>query len=105
MAAPGTGDEAFLSVQGAPTSMYADHLLEPWFERLRDELPGVDLFDPHTHVGTNDPSGFSVTREQLLESIEIAGARAAVFPLKEPDGYRDPNTRAIELAEQSDGRL
>src|SRR3954454_25394505 len=85
--------------------MYADHLLAPWLERLREELPDLDIFDAHTHVGTNDPSGFSVTREQLLESVEIAGARAATFPLKEPEGFHDANTRAIELAEESDGRL
>jgi hypothetical protein len=77
--------------------MYADELLKPWLEPLLDDVP-VDLFDCHTHIGVNDPSGFSVTREQLLDSLLAVGARAAVFPLKEPDGYREPNLRAVELA-------
>jgi uncharacterized protein len=69
--------------------MYADHLLKPWLDVLRDEVPDGELFDCHTHVGEHDPSGFSATLEQLDASVEIAGARAAVFPLKEPGGYRE----------------
>jgi hypothetical protein len=80
--------------------MYADELLKPWLDVLCPEVPGLELFDCHTHIGVNDPSGFSVTREQLLESLRLAGSRAAVFPLKEPEGYEEANQRAIQLSEE-----
>jgi hypothetical protein len=67
--------------------VYADELLAPWYEALRSSLPAVDVFDCHTHVGVNDPSGFSATDDQLLDALAPADARAAVFALKEPDGY------------------
>jgi hypothetical protein len=78
--------------------VYADEVLKPWLDVLRPLVPDLKLFDCHTHIGMNDPSGFSVTREQLLESLELVGSRAAVFPLKEPDGYEEANLRAIGLA-------
>jgi predicted TIM-barrel fold metal-dependent hydrolase len=85
--------------------MYADELLAPWFAPLRAAVPDLDLFDCHTHVGVNDPSGFSVTTDELLESLEIADGRAAVFPLKEPGGYAEPNLRAVALAHEHTERL
>lgn len=81
--------------------MYADELLKPWLDVLRPEVPGLELFDCHTHVGQNDPSGFSATPQQLLDSLELADSRAAVFPLKEPAGYQHANARASELAAQN----
>jgi hypothetical protein len=71
--------------------MYADELLRPWLDALRPHVPDLELFDCHTHVGVNDPSGFSATQEQLIASLELSGSRAAVFPLKEPDGYGEAN--------------
>lgn len=85
--------------------MYADEVLKPWFEAAQAAIPGLDLFDCHTHVGINDPSGFTATAEQLLGSLELSGGRAAVFPLKEPRGYEEPNHRVLQLAEESEGRL
>src|SRR5437660_12604723 len=85
--------------------MYADELLAPWLETFRARLPSLELFDCHTHIGVNDPSGFSVTREQLLTSLELADSRAAVFPLKEPEGYHDANLRAVQLAAEHPERL
>jgi uncharacterized protein len=85
--------------------MYSDELLIPWLDVLRETLPDVAIFDCHTHVGDNDPSGFSVTPDQLLDAVSVADARAAVFPLKEPEGYEQANLRAIDLADGSDGRL
>jgi hypothetical protein len=41
--------------------------LRPWFDRLVAEVPGVSLFDAHTHVGQNDPDGFKQTTDELLE--------------------------------------
>src|SRR3954452_19589283 len=86
-------------------AMYSDHLLSPWLDRIRAELDDAHLFDGHTHVGSSDPSGFSASFEQLEESLELAGASAAVFPLKEPSGYGEANVRMIEAAQQSGGRL
>src|SRR4051794_8775416 len=86
-------------------TVYADHLLEPWISPLLAQLPSVRVFDCHTHVGENDPSGFSATLEELTEGLELVDGRAAVFPLKEPEGYREPNLRVVEHARDSGGRL
>src|SRR5437660_316508 len=85
--------------------MYSDELLRPWFSALRQELDDFTVFDCHTHVGVNDPSGFSATLADLLESLEIVDGRAAVFPLKEPSGYGRANLELVEAAAESDGRL
>ena len=81
--------------------MYADHLLLPWVEAL----PSFDYFDAHTHTGANDPDGFGVTAEQLLEALAMVDARAVVFTMHEPDGYAEANDRVIAEAEASEGRL
>lgn len=81
--------------------MYADHLLTPWLEAL----PRPRLFDCHTHIGDRDPSGFTATLPQLLETLTAADARAAVFPLKEPEGYGEANLRCIQAARDDPDRL
>jgi hypothetical protein len=68
-------------------------------------VPDLEPFDCHTHVGVNDPSGFSATADELIEALELAECRAAVFPLKEPGGYRDPNLRAVRLADEHADKL
>lgn len=80
--------------------MYADDLVRPWWEALGIDCP---LFDIHTHVGTNDPSGFSATADDVRSALSSVDARAAVFPLTEPDGYRAANDAV--LAEASCGTL
>jgi uncharacterized protein len=85
--------------------MYSDPFLLPLFDSLLAEHPDLELFDAHTHVGLSDPSGFTATLGQLEDSLELAGAGAAVFPLKEPDGYAEPNRRLAEHAQDGDGRL
>ncbi|WP_370615229.1 amidohydrolase family protein [Mumia sp. Pv 4-285] len=85
--------------------MYADHLIQPWLHCLLDHLPGAEVFDAHTHVGEHDPSGFTARWDELLGSLEAIDARAAVFPLSEPSGYREANLRCAEAAAQSGGRL
>jgi uncharacterized protein len=85
--------------------MYSDALIAPWLDLALEALPRPDLFDAHTHVGVEDPSGFSALVSELTESLDRAGAAAAVFPLKEPGGYREPNRRVIEAAAESDGAL
>jgi predicted TIM-barrel fold metal-dependent hydrolase len=83
------------------TQPAADHLLVPWFDGLRDELPGLELLDVHTHIGANDPDGFTQTPEELLERLGVAGARAVVFPMHEPDGYPAANDAVLEAAAAS----
>ena len=86
--------------------MYADHLVQPWLDRLLDELPAPSIFDAHTHIGEHDPSGFTARLSELLESLEAIDARAAVFPLAEPEeGYRKANRACAEAAERHPDRL
>ncbi len=81
--------------------MYADTLLLPWIEAL----PDLDYFDAHTHTGANDPDGFGITAEELLEALAMVNARAVVFTMHEPDGYTEANDRVLAETEASGGRL
>jgi predicted TIM-barrel fold metal-dependent hydrolase len=83
----------------------ADVLLRPWFDRLADDVPGLALFDAHTHVGANDPDGFRQTTDELLAALAPVDARALVFPMHEPDGYREANDAVLERVADSGGRL
>jgi predicted TIM-barrel fold metal-dependent hydrolase len=85
--------------------MYGDDLLLPWHQALRELVPGMDLFDAHTHTGSNDPDGMTCSASQLIDGLELAGARAVTFTMHEPDGYREANDRVIDEAEASGGRL
>ncbi|HUO73441.1 MAG TPA: amidohydrolase family protein [Solirubrobacteraceae bacterium] len=81
-------------------------LIRPWTQIVRDQVPGVELFDVHTHLGQNDPDGMRSTPEQLLETLRIADARGAfVFPMHEPDGYPAANDFVLEAASRSGGLL
>ena len=82
-----------------------DALLRPYFDRLAAESAGSTLYDAHTHVGANDPDGFTQTPEQLLEALGGAGARGVVFPMHEPGGYREANDFVIGAAAASDGTV
>ena len=74
-------------------------LVTPWFELMREQVPGIELFDAHTHLGQNDPDGMSQTPERLLETLSAAHARGAfVFPMHEPDGYPAANDMVIAAA-------
>jgi predicted TIM-barrel fold metal-dependent hydrolase len=81
-------------------------LVAPWTEIIFDQIPGLELFDAHTHLGQNDPDGMKQTPEELLEGLRQAQARGAfVFPMHEPDGYTAANDMVIEAAASSDGLL
>src|SRR5919199_1782808 len=82
-----------------------DAIMGPWLDRLRADLPGLDLFDAHTHIGADDPDGVKQTPEQLLAALDRLPARAAVFPMHDPAGYPPANDRVLEAAEASNGRL
>ena len=58
----------------------------------------------HTHIGENDPDGFSCQPEDLVGGRSSGSpGRAAVFAMHEPDGYAAANDRVIAEAERSDG--
>ena len=77
----------------------------PWLDRLREEVPDIEPLDAHTHIGFNDPDGYSCTCAELTASLERIDARAFVFPMHEPDGYSAANDRVIDEAERCEGRL
>jgi hypothetical protein len=85
--------------------LVSDAFTLPWLECLREEVPCLELFDVHTHLGNNDPDGYRCTPEELTSALELAGARAAVFPMQEPDGYPPANDMVLAQAAASDGRL
>lgn len=68
-------------------------------------VPDVEIFDAHTHIGESDPDGFKATRQDILDALELARARAVVFPFQEPDGYHAANLNVLEGANESEGRL
>jgi predicted TIM-barrel fold metal-dependent hydrolase len=81
-------------------------LIAPWIEIVRDQVPGLELFDAHTHIGRNDPDGMKQEPEELVASLRQAGARGAfTFPMHEPDGYPNANDMVLAAAAQSDGLL
>jgi hypothetical protein len=82
----------------------ADTLVEPWFSCLRERLPGLRIFDCHTHLGT-DPDGSRQTGEELGRAVGVVGGRAVVFSLSDPGGYRAANDRVLAAAAASGGRL
>jgi hypothetical protein len=80
--------------------------LRPWSEVVLEQVPGLELFDAHTHLGQNDPDGMKQTSEELTATLRAAGARGAfVFPFHEPDGYRAANDAVIDAAQDADGLL
>jgi uncharacterized protein len=80
--------------------------LRPWTEVIFEQVPGLELFDAHTHLGLNDPDGMKQTPDELVSSLRVAGARGAfTFPFHEPDGYREANDAVIEAARNSAGLL
>jgi predicted TIM-barrel fold metal-dependent hydrolase len=82
-----------------------DTVLRPYLDRLAEDVGGLDLYDAHTHVGANDPDGFTQSPEQLLRALDRAGARGVVFPMHEPGGYREANDFVIEAAAASGGAV
>jgi uncharacterized protein len=80
--------------------------LRPWAEVVLEQVPGLELFDAHTHLGQNDPDGMKQTGEELVSSLRRAGARGAfTFPFHEPDGYRTANDDVLAAAREADGVL
>jgi uncharacterized protein len=78
--------------------VYADELLLPWLCSSVETLPGMRLFDAHTHLGGNDPDGSRCSPAELTEALALVGGRAVVFPLMEPAGYRGANDAVLAAA-------
>jgi hypothetical protein len=85
--------------------MVSDIGLLPWYERLRQAVPVDDVFDVHTHLGSNDPDGYRCTREELVGALERVDASAFVFPMHEPEGYPAANDMVLAEAAASDRLL
>jgi predicted TIM-barrel fold metal-dependent hydrolase len=80
--------------------------LRPWTDVIFEQVPELELFDAHTHLGFNDPDGMKQSPEELVSSLRAAGARGAfTFPFHEPDGYREANDAVIEAARNAEGLL
>ena len=78
----------------------------PWLEAVCRQIPGIELFDAHTHLGENDPDGMRQSPEELLARLRGAGASGCfVFPMHEPDGYPPANDFVIDVASNADGLL
>ncbi|MFL6030927.1 MAG: amidohydrolase family protein [Gaiellaceae bacterium] len=87
----------------------AQELMAEWDGELRRELPdGADIFDAHTHLGT-DIDGMVGIYDDLLRGMDKYGiSRANMFCLDEPDrhpGFRAGNDRTLAFAERAQGRL
>jgi uncharacterized protein len=81
-------------------------LVGPWTEIVLEQVPGIELFDAHTHLGQHDPDGMKQTPEELLAVLEFSHARGAfVFAMHEPDGYPAANDAVIAAAAETDGLL
>lgn len=81
-------------------------VLRAFNQVMLDEVPGLELFDAHTHLGQNDPDGMKQRPEELLAGLELAQAKGAfVFPMHEPDGYRGANDMVLDAAGNSAGAL
>lgn len=81
-------------------------LIRPWYEVVRDQIPDLELFDAHTHIGQNDPDGMHATPEEIIDTLASADAVGGfVFPMHEPGGYPAANDEVLEASERSDGLL
>jgi predicted TIM-barrel fold metal-dependent hydrolase len=82
-----------------------ESLLQAWVQPLLADLPDASLFDVHTHIGSNDPDGARLSGDQLIDILAPLDARGVVFPMHEPNGYREANDLILAEADRSDGRL
>jgi uncharacterized protein len=87
----------------------AQKLMAEWDGELRRELPdGAEIFDAHTHLGT-DIDGMVGVYDDLIRGMDKYGiSRCNMFCLDEPDrhpGFRAGNDRTLAFAERSQERL
>src|SRR5947209_5781073 len=53
--------------------MSAVEMIKPWSEVVLDQVPGIALFDVHTHLGRKDPDGMHQRREEPLAGLIHSG--------------------------------
>jgi len=87
----------------------AQKLMAEWDDELRRELPeGAEIFDAHTHLGT-DIDGMVGIYDDLIRGMDKYGiSRCFMFCLDEPDrhpGFRAGNDRTLAFANRSGDRL
>jgi predicted TIM-barrel fold metal-dependent hydrolase len=87
----------------------ARELVAAYDTELAASIPDhAEIFDAHTHCGT-DIDGFVSPLDELLDFLHRGGARRAFcFCLDEPDrhpGFRAANDRTLEAAARSEGVL
>jgi uncharacterized protein len=87
----------------------AQLLMAQWDDELRRELPpGGEIFDAHTHLGT-DIDGMVGVYDDLERGMAKYGiSRCFVFCLDEPDrqpGFRAGNDRTLAFAARSGGTM
>jgi predicted TIM-barrel fold metal-dependent hydrolase len=81
--------------------------LRPFLEHERARFGGLEFFDAHTHIGRNDPDGYSAEPAEILAAMDAAGQRRALlFAMQEPGGeYRAANDEVLAACRASGGRL
>jgi uncharacterized protein len=81
--------------------------LRPYLEHERARFDGLEFFDAHTHIGRNDPDGYTAEVGEILAAMDAAGQRRALlFAMHEPGGeYRAANDEVLEACRASAGRL
>jgi predicted TIM-barrel fold metal-dependent hydrolase len=79
--------------------------IRPWLERIVQDTGPLDLYDAHTHIGANDPDGYSQTPAELVEALASIDARGVVFAMHEPDGYAAANDAVLAAVAEQPGRL
>lgn len=100
-----------MSVRGASIEFHGTNrgvdigsAFAPWWAIIEQQVPGVELFDAHAHLGQNDPDGFKQQPDELLASLRRAHARGCfVFPMHELDGYKRANDAVIAASAETDG--
>lgn len=81
-------------------------MLRAFNDVVQEQIPELELFDAHTHLGQNDPDGMRQSAAELLAGLRVAHARGAfVFPMHEPEGYRSANHMVLAEARDSGGHL
>jgi len=77
-------------------------VLEPWNRIIREQIPDLELFDAHTHLGEHDPDGMHQSPGELVSVLHTAHALGCfVFPMHELDGYPAANDMVIAAAQQA----
>jgi uncharacterized protein len=82
-------------------------ILRPYLEHELARFGELELFDAHTHIGRNDPDGYSAEPAEILAAMDAAGQRRALlFAMQEAGGeYRAANDEVLAACAASDGRL